>query len=169
MQKQFKDTPDAAYQRMVRSAIRKSEMTKSDRDITVALVNLWFYHRNGPKGYIYPGRKRLAKKARVTIKTVSRCLAKLRAGGMVTPVENLYGEGQNPTHYTVNIHAILVFCGATWIDEYVRNMTQNVSPLYAQNVSPLAGQNVPQSICKQNMSKSETKQRKNTKCGDKNG
>jgi len=168
MQNKFKDTPDAAYQRMVRSAIRKSEMTKSDRDITVAIVNLWFHHRNGPKGYIHPGRKHLAKKARVTIMTVARCLAKLRAGGMITPVRNLHGEGQNPTHYTVNIHAILVFCGATWIDEYVRDMAQNVTPLYAQNVTPLAYQNVTQSICKSNLSKSKTKPCVNSKHGDEN-
>ena len=142
--KRYKDSDDAEFKRMVRTSIRKSEMTKSDRDITIALVNLWFYHKGGAKKYIHPGRKHLAKKAGVTVKTVSRCLARLRTAQIISPIKNPRGEGQKPTQYTVNIHNLLVFCGGSWIDEYMRLSYIKCPTTLLQNVPPLAGQNVPQ-------------------------
>ena len=133
----YKDSADYAFKRMVRAAIRKSEMTKSDRDITLAIVDLWFFHKNGRKKYIHPGRRKLAKKAKVTIITVARCLAKLRAAGILTVIKNPRGEGQKPTQYTVNIHALLVFCGCDWLDEYLSKCYTT----FPKNDTPLAYQN----------------------------
>lgn len=141
----YKNSDDAAFKRMVRSAIRKSKMTKSDRDITLALVNLWFYHRNGHKKYIHPGRKHLAKKAGVGISTVSRCLSKLRQAQAIIPIKSPRGEGQRPTQYVVNIHSLLVLCGCDWLGEF----TSKCVTTFPQNDPPLVCRNDPQynNIC----------------------
>ena len=125
----YKDSTENAYRRLVRAAIRKSNMTKSDRDITLAIVNLWFHHRNGPKGYIHPGRKHLAKKANVSIITVARCLTRLRDSHVILAIKNPKGEGQKPTH---------------WLDEFMALSAQKCPTTFTENVPPLAGQNVPQ-------------------------
>lgn len=122
----FKDSQEAAFRRLVRQAIRKGDLTKGERDVTLAIVNLWFHHRNGPKGYIHPGREKLAKSAGVTVKTVSRTLASLRAAGVLTPLNGVSGGGKTPTHYTVNTHALLVLCGCDWVDDFMRGRAQNV-------------------------------------------
>lgn len=58
----FKDSQEYTLRRLVRGAVRKSPLTRDERDVTLALVNVWFHHRHGPKGYIHPGCQALAKK-----------------------------------------------------------------------------------------------------------
>jgi len=121
--------------RVVREAIRKSGFTKSERDIITAMVNLWFYHKSGPKGYIHPGRTKLAKKARCSIRTVSACLTKLRASGVVKAVANPNGEGQHPTYYTVNLRLLLDTCGCVFPEELEGHLVPYVTE---PNCTPLS-------------------------------
>lgn len=107
----YKDSQEAAIRRLVREAIKKSKFSKSERDVALAIANLWFYHKNGPKGYIHPGREFLAKRARVSVRTVCTTLGKLRAAGVLVVIANQRGQGQRPTYYKVDLKALLVICG----------------------------------------------------------
>lgn len=118
----FEKSQEAAFRRLVRQAIRKGPFTKSERDITLALFNHWFHHKNGPKSYIHPGRKKLAKKAGVTEKTVSRCLSMLRVSGVIRPLGPLKGNRYKATEYAVDPYALFVLCGCDWVDHFVRNV-----------------------------------------------
>jgi len=121
----FKDSQEAAFRRIVRQAIRKGPFTKGERDVTLALVNLWFHHRNGPKGYIHPSRKMLAERAGVSVRTVASTLAMLRAGDMIVPVSGLRGGKAKATRYKVNARQVMVFCGVDWLDEFMRGTGGN--------------------------------------------
>lgn len=125
MPSNFKDSQEAAFRRIVRNAIRKGPFTKGERDVTLALVNIWFYHENGPKGYIHPSRKMLAKRAGVSVRTVASTLSKLRAGGMILPVSSVKGGKAKATRYVVDISYLLTFCGADWVDELLRGHPKN--------------------------------------------
>lgn len=121
----FKDSQEAAFRRIVRDAIRKGPFTKSERDVTLALVNHWFHHKS-KSDPIHPGRDLLARKARVTEKTVSRTLSKLRAVFILDPVSNLSGGFQTATKYRVNVRALLWLCGCDWLDQLMRGHGLNV-------------------------------------------
>ena len=110
---------------MVRDAIRKGDFTKGQRDVTLALVNTWFHHRGGPKGYIHPGRKALAKKAGVCVRTAASTLAMLRASGVCLPIANLKGGQGAATRYKLNLHALLTLCGCDWLDTFMSGYTRN--------------------------------------------
>lgn len=131
----FKDSQEAAFRRLVRGAIRKSEMTKSERDVTLAFVNHWLHHRNGKKAFVHPGREQIAKKAKVTVKTVSRTLAMLRAAGVLVPLKHLNGGKGKATEYRVNISALMVLCGCTWVDDFLRHHGLENVPVYASKMS----------------------------------
>ena len=73
----FRHSNEAAFRRAVRAAIRQSALSKSEQAVTLALANLWFHHK--PKGEMHPGRAKIARRARVSIKTVTRTMAKLKA------------------------------------------------------------------------------------------
>lgn len=101
----FKKSRVAEEQRQVRSIIRKiprESLTKGERAVLMVVVNLWFYHRNGPKGYIHPGRKLIAKRADVCIRTAATALERLRAVGVVAPIKYAKG-GTLATQYTVDL------------------------------------------------------------------
>lgn len=123
----FQNSQEQAFRRLVREAIRKCpDFTKSERDVCLAMVNLWFHHKGGPKGYIHPGRALLAKRAKCTEKTVSRSLAKLRAIGAIIPLNEPNG-GRIATRYQVSISDLLIFCGHEWVAEFMAgHRMQNV-------------------------------------------
>ena len=106
----WKDSIDAAVRRLVRDAIRKGPFTKSQRDVTLAVANLWFHHKSGD-GFIHPGRDKLAKRAKVHVKTVSRTLEILRDAKAIKPVSNLRGGYGKSTRYVVDIWALTAHCG----------------------------------------------------------
>ena len=118
----FKDSQEAAFRRIIRSAIRSGPFTRAERDVTLAIFGHWFHHKGGPKSYIHPGRAKLAKKAKTTEKTVSRCLGKLRAGGIISAEGPLKGNRYKATEYEVDPAALLVFCGCDWVDFLRRNV-----------------------------------------------
>lgn len=114
----FKKSLEASWRRCLRSAVNQSQMTRGQKAVTIAVLNLWMHHRND-KGYIYPGRRRLAKATGLTEKTVSRTLAMLRAADVLRVRARLRGEGQKPTEYTMATIPLLHFCGAKlpkWIE-----------------------------------------------------
>lgn len=110
----FRDSQEFALRKAVRDAVKGAAarhiFTKSERDITLVLVNMWFHHRNGPKGYIHPGRERIAKRANVSVWTVAKCLALLRETKALRVVGHARGEGQRPTQYLLDISALLDMC-----------------------------------------------------------
>lgn len=112
----FRDSNEAAFRRLVRTAIRKSSLTKSEQAVTIAVANLWFHHKG--KGVMHPGRERIAKSARVSIKTVTRTLSKMKASGCIVAVSHESG-GRAATRYRVRFVPLLMFCGAKlpeWIE-----------------------------------------------------
>jgi hypothetical protein len=106
----FASSEEAAFRRLVRDAVRKGPFTKGERDVVMALVNHWFHHRNSAKNVIHPGRTKLAKRADVTIKTVSRCLDMLRDQKVITAVGYLEGLHGKATEYTLSSVHLLALC-----------------------------------------------------------
>jgi DNA-binding transcriptional ArsR family regulator len=136
MSASFKASQEAAFRRVVREVIRDSYMSKGEQAVTLAVVNLWLHHRNGPKGHIHPGRERLARSAKVSVRTVASTLAKLREGGVLIVVARPRGEGQKPTQYRVNLIEIFRFCGAdlpAWMEG---NLTPFSGGSGGQNCTP---------------------------------
>lgn len=130
----YKDSAEAAARKVVRDMIRKAGFSRSEREVILAVVNLWFYHKNGLKGYIHPGRKLLAKRADVSIRTVATTLGKLRDAGVLQAIANRKGEGQKPTHYTVDLIALFEACG----HEFPKELEGNLVPVFSgTNCTPL--------------------------------
>lgn len=124
--KNFKESEVFSFQRFMRARVKQCEdLTKTERDITVFLLNLWFRHANGPKGYIHPGRNLIAKKCGCTTKTASRTLGKLRASGIIIPLNDPKG-GRLSTQYIIDVSSLAVFCGCDWVDIFRRNARANV-------------------------------------------
>lgn len=89
----------------LRRIIRRNKgdiLTNSEIKVLVALLNLWLHHRYGPKKYIHPGRKLLAKKAGVSVITVARSLDVFRNLGISTPIKHLKGGNGRATQYTLD-------------------------------------------------------------------
>lgn len=124
----FKDSQEASFRRLVRAAIRKSDMSAGERAVTGVLTDLWFHHRHSQKGYIHPSREKIAKKVGVTVKTVSRALAMLRAAGIAVPLDGIKGGQGKATRYHINIWALMSLCGCDWIDEFARGFAYNCGP-----------------------------------------
>lgn len=104
----FKKSREAERQRYTRSIIRKikrEKLTKAERDVLMVMVNLWFYHKCGPNGFIHPGREKIAKRSDVSVVTVSRSLATLKGFGVITSTEYEHG-GRKSTRYFVDIDRI---------------------------------------------------------------
>lgn len=132
----FRNSAEAQFQRAVRHAVRMCpDLTKSERDVTLALFNHWVHHR--AKGPIHPGRQRIAKKADVTVKTVSRCFAMLRAAGVLTPVKNLRGGYGSATRYRFDLVALMVLVGCDWIDDFRGGSTGTNVPVVVGKMSRL--------------------------------
>jgi len=106
----FKDTQEAAFRRVIRQAIRRGPFTKSEREVVLAFFNHWFQHRKNTKGVVHPGRKKLAKRAAVSIPTVKRTLAMLRDFGVIYAKAHLHGLRGNATEYTVCTIALTELC-----------------------------------------------------------
>jgi len=106
----FTDSNEARFRRDVRADVRKGPFTKSERDVVLAFVNHWFQHRKSPKGFVHPGRTKLAKRAGVSIATVKRTLAMLRDNGAIVPVGYLEGLHGKATEYTIDTIALTELC-----------------------------------------------------------
>lgn len=134
---QFTKSVEMAYRRMVRSSVRACrDLTKGDREVLVAMLNLsWHYGGRRP---IYPGVARLAKRAKVTERTVKRALAKFRAAGLIEVVSHASG-GKGSTRYTLDEVAILVLCDAKLVAIWEQNVPRlkvEMSPGGGDKMSP---------------------------------
>ena len=126
--KKFKDGDEYFLRHIVRAGVRKSAMTRCERDVTIVLLNLWLHHRNGPTKVIRPGRERVAKKSGSSVRTVASVMAKLRKAGVIKAVAYAKG-GNNATRYTMDLIALMEFCGCVLPEaapgELVRVPTEN--------------------------------------------
>jgi DNA-binding transcriptional MocR family regulator len=146
--KAFADSQEARYRARVRSFVRMGPFTKSERDILKAFVDHWLHHRKSKDGVVYPGRKRLAKRAGVTGRTVTSALALFRASGMIVATARLEGRDGKATEYWVDADRLEEVCRMTkaQIQAYgwknctlsgvekisTRNKTSNVIPFRVQ-------------------------------------
>lgn len=151
-------TPDAldAYcvaerakreRRDARRRVGKLPLTKSERDILMAVVNLWFAHRY-KAGFIHPGRERLAKKAKVkSVKTVTRALARFCHMGFIEAGAYPKGGTGKATHYRVNLEAIQNAAEPCTVQTapgiLIPFRPRQTGTQGAQNVPVSEGQNVP--------------------------
>ncbi|MFM7858597.1 MAG: hypothetical protein ACKO96_43420, partial [Flammeovirgaceae bacterium] len=58
--KSFRDAQEATFRRLQREKVRKSNLTRTEKEIVLAFLNHWFVHRH--KGAVHPGRKKIAKR-----------------------------------------------------------------------------------------------------------
>jgi hypothetical protein len=106
-------------------------MTPGQKSVVIQILNLWLHHRNGVNGIIHPGRERLAKVGRVSVRTVAATLKMLRDASVLKVTARPYGEGQKPTEYTMNTISLLVLCGAElpkWIEGELTEMQNEKHP-----------------------------------------
>lgn len=107
----FAKSKTAEEERRIRRMIRRSKaLSRSERDVLMALVNLWFYHRSGPTGEMHPGCDRIAKRAKVSVITVKRSLKLFRERRVLTALAYLEG-GRKATRYTMDLANL-----AAWLD-----------------------------------------------------
>lgn len=107
---QFKDSQEAAFRRSVRRDIHRGPFTKSERAVVLAFFNHWFQHRKKAGGVVHPGRKKLAKRAEVSIRTVASVLDLLRKHHVIQATAHLNGLHGNATEYTVCTVALSILC-----------------------------------------------------------
>lgn len=110
--KSFRDTQEATFRRLQRDKVRKSHLTRAERDVLLAFLNHWFHHRHD--GPVHPGRKKLAKRARVSLRMVNYTLAMLREFGVIEAVSFETGncaEGMGmATEYTLDVWNLTILC-----------------------------------------------------------
>ena len=140
--------------REFRVMIDASSLTPCQKLFLKDLVNLWIVHRNGV-GFIHPGRERLARKHRKTIKSVSRAFSLYRDAGFIKAVAYEAGGMGKATCYTVDLDCIRRHLSPSTVKvaegqivlfrrpETATTEGQNVPVSEAQNVPVSAGQNVP--------------------------
>jgi len=110
MTETYTDTAEAKYRREVRAMIRRGPFTKSERDVVLAFAGHWLHYRR-KEDVIHPGREKIAKRAKVSVATVKRCLGMLRHYGAIEAVANLHGLRGNATEYRLNIARLCLLCG----------------------------------------------------------
>lgn len=106
----FQHGDEAKFRREVRAMIRRGPFSKAERDVVLAFANHWMHHRSTAQT-VHPGREKLAARAKVTIKTVTRCLALLRQFGAIEATAHLNGLHGNATEYCVNMVRLSLLCG----------------------------------------------------------
>ena len=125
MPNNFSDTREAEFRRVLRRTIRKGPFTKSEREVVLAFINHWLQHRNSTKGVVHPGRKKLAKRAKVCVRTVAGTFKLLRQHGAIIPMAHLHGLRGNATEYTVDVIALTELCAKKKADLAVSGV-QNI-------------------------------------------
>jgi hypothetical protein len=137
----FKASQEAAFRRLIRDSIKRGSFTKSERDVTLTVINHWLHHKGGAKPFIHPSREAIAKKAGVSIRTVASCFGMLRAAGILVPVSGIRGGKGKATQYKVDARALMVLCGCDWLDEFITgrlaNCTVSLPNLHAITVQKL--------------------------------
>jgi hypothetical protein len=120
----FKDSQENAFRRLTRQAIRSGIDNRCHRDVIMTIVNHWFHHKSGPKDYIHPSRKLIARKARVSERTVTKVFSILREAGVLIPVSHMRGGRNIATQYRVDHEAIFRMCGLCWVKRFLRAVSE---------------------------------------------
>jgi hypothetical protein len=116
----FDDSREAAFRRELRARIRRGPFTKTERDVVLAFVNHWLQMRRASNGVVYPGRKKIAKKADASIRTVATVFRILRNARAIVPVAHLNGLEGKATEYVVNVDALRDLCSLKSVPEACR-------------------------------------------------
>ena len=112
MTQSFRDTANYSAQRYTRSVVLKSKtLTEKQKKVTTYLLNLWFRHYNGPKGYIHPSKNLICKKVGCSKITAQWCLRLLRDAGAIIPIGYSSKSGKRATRYVFDIIALMRACG----------------------------------------------------------
>lgn len=112
----FKDSQEAAGRRIIRTAIRNGGFTRSQRDAFLAIANHWFHYKS--KKFMHPSRDQIARKAKVSVRTVAWCMSHLRKAGALVVLSDLKGGQGKATVYRMCEHALLNMCGLKWVDRF---------------------------------------------------
>lgn len=107
--KTFSDTEEHQHRQFMRAAVRRAKISKNKRDLVLALLNIWFKRK--AEGLMYPGRKKLAKMAGISIRTAATILAEMREAGALEVI--CYGKGGRgkATRYRMNLTKLIVYLG----------------------------------------------------------
>jgi hypothetical protein len=110
--KNFAQSREASFRRETRAMVRKSFLTRTEKEILLAFLNHWFVHRGD--GAVHPGRKKLAKRAGASMRAVNYALALLRDFEAIEATAYATGNAEGrrgaATEYTVNIERLTVLC-----------------------------------------------------------
>lgn len=93
--------PDHVYDLLLNSTL-----SSAHRDPAIAIVAYWFLYKGDSKGYIHPSRKQIAKASRVSERTVSTVMKKLRDCGVLIALSTLNGGRSFSTRYKVDLDAL---------------------------------------------------------------
>ena len=114
-QANFKDSREANFRRDTRGRVRRSNLSRTEKEILLAFLNHWFVHRHD--GPVHPGRKRLSGKAKASRRMVNYALAMFREFGALEAVAHETGnsaEGMGlATEYTVDAIKLIDLCQMT--------------------------------------------------------
>jgi hypothetical protein len=108
--KDFASSVEASYRRRLRDGVRKSNLTRGERDVVLSFLNHWFVHRH--KGAVHPGRKKLCKLSGASLPTVKRALMLLRDWEVIVAERHLEGRHGMATEYTLNESRLHLLCEA---------------------------------------------------------
>lgn len=110
--KAFRDTQEATFRRVQRENVRKSNLTRTEKEVVLAFLNHWFVHRQ--KGAVHPGRKKIAKKANASMRIVNYTLSMLREFQVIEAVafeRGNNGEGfGKATEYILDTSKLVGLC-----------------------------------------------------------
>jgi hypothetical protein len=110
--KDYASSQEATFRRRMRDHVRKSALTRAEKDILTAFLNHWFVHRH--KGAVHPGKAKLAKKAKVSARSVKYTLSLLRTLKVLKAVAyetgNVSGERGRATEYEVDAAKLVSMC-----------------------------------------------------------
>jgi hypothetical protein len=110
--KDFAASQEAGFRRRLRDHVRKSGLTRTEKEIVLAFLNHWFVHRH--KGAVHPGKEKIAKRAKASVRSVKYTLSMLRECGVIQAVAyatgNANGERGKATEYTLDTNKLITLC-----------------------------------------------------------
>ena len=106
----YNDSNEASWRRLIRLSIRNADtrnLTKTEREITLALVNEWIARENRLSTSVKINRKRLSEKACCSQSTVSTCIEKLSRAGALSQIKR--------DEFKIYLYDLMLLCGCDWV------------------------------------------------------
>lgn len=110
IQKAFSDTHEHSHRQFMRRAVKKAKVSNNEKAVVSALMNIWFVRKGD--GEMHPGRKKIAKMAGVSVRTVAAIMARMREVGALVVVSHAKG-GRASTRYRMDLEKLILFLGYT--------------------------------------------------------